>query len=275
MSPLWRKQIYISIKPGEVAALRIGKGLRPRVVEKTRIHCDAGGDTPWRNALTSLAALLEKPQWQQADAYIVLSNSFARFQLLPADAQVKNEEEQQAFARHTLSCVYGDISNNWEFRISKGLAGTDSLVCGVDSALLQAIDECCQRNRVRLRSVQPYLMAAYNQVRRELAQGAVWFAVAEQERVCAISLENGALRSIHSRSIAADDYLAALVTACEREQQLAGSGDRPEKILLYAPGVASSSLSPLAQSNFQMMKLTPRLGLDWETDAAYAMAASV
>lgn len=274
MSPLWRNRLYISLKPDEVAAICLAKGLRPRVAAKTLIRCAGGGDAPWRSALTLLADLLGKPEWQRTDARIVLSNSFARFQMMPANAQVTDDEERQAFAMHKLASVYGD-SSDWEIRIAEGEGGANSLVCGVDRALLEGIDACCRLNRVRLRSVQPYLMAAYNRARRELTEDAVWFAVTERERVCALSLQNGALRSIHNRSIAADDHFTALMTALEREKNLAGIGDQPEKIMLYGPGIAPGAVPAAMQSSIRLVGLAPRFELDWKTDAGFAMAASV
>ena len=126
----------------------------------------------------ALDGLLNQPKWQHADASVVLSNGFARFQLLPWNEDISSAEEQRTFARHKLAAVYGD-SSEWEIRIAEGKAGTENLACGIHLKLLDAITACCSKHGVRLRSLQPYLMAAYNRVRPELAEGNIWFAVAE------------------------------------------------------------------------------------------------
>lgn len=274
MSPLWRDQIRISLRPTQVALLRLGKGLKPRLTAKTAVACQpVADDAPWDGALAALDGLLQKPEWQHADATVVLSNGYTRFQLLPWNENIASEEEQRAFAQHKLAAVYGD-SSEWEMRIAEGNAKTESLACGVRRSLLDSIAACCGNHGVRLRSVQPYLMAAYNHVRHELAKGSIWFAVAEPERVCVMLLENGAWRSIHCRSLMADDYLAGLVTVLERERQLAGFGDQAGRMLLYAPGTTPSALASVAQTKYQLVGPASEYGLDWRTDSSFAMAAS-
>lgn len=274
MSPSWRDQIRISLSPSHVALLRFGKGLKPRLTAKTAVACQAvADDAPWSGALTALAGLLNKPEWQHADATVVVSNGFARFQLLPWNENITSAEEQRSFARHKLAAVYGD-SSEWEIRIAEGNAGTENLACGMHLKLLDSITACCSNQGVRLRSLQPYLMAAYNRVRQELAQGNIWLAVTEPQRVCIMRLENGAWRSIHCRSLDADNTLAALVTVLEREQQLAGLAEQTHRTLLYAPGVTSASLASIAATKFQLIGPSSESSLDWRTDFPLAMAAS-
>jgi hypothetical protein len=117
-------------------------------------------------------------------------------------------------------------------------------------------------------------MAAYNRVRPELAQGNIWFAVTEPERVCIMRLENGAWRSIHCRSLATDNPLVALVTVLEREQQLAGLDPQTDTIVLYAPGVSSASLATITKTKFKLVGPSSESSLDWHTDSQFAMAVS-
>ncbi|GAO36453.1 hypothetical protein SCT_1860 [Sulfuricella sp. T08] len=274
MSPSWRDQIRISLSPSHVALMRFCKGMKPRLTAKTVAACPAGaGDAPWSGALTALDGLLIKPEWQRADASVVVSNSFARFQLLPWNEHIAGEEEQRSFARHKLAAVYGD-SSEWEIRIAEGNAGTENLACGMHVKLLGSITACCSKHGVRLRSLQPYLMAAYNRVRPELAQGSIWFAVTEPERVCIMRLENGAWRSIHCRSLATDNPLSALVTVIEREQQLAGLDGQTDTTVLYAPGVTPASLASITHKKFKLVGFSSGSSLDLRTDAPFAMAAS-
>lgn len=274
MSPLWRDQIRIGLSPSHVALLRFGKGLKPRLTAKVALTCSPGTDaTPWSSALTALDSLLSKPEWQRADASVVVSNGFARFQLLPWNEDIAGEEEQRSFARHKLASVYGD-SSEWGIRIAEGNAGTENLACGMHSRLLDSITACCSKHGVRLRSLQPYLMAAYNRVRPELGQGNVWFAVTEAERVCIMRLENGAWRSIHCRSLATDNPLAALVTVLEREQQLAGLDPQTDTTVLYAPGISPASLTAITKTQFKLVGPASESSLDWCNDAPFAMAAS-
>ncbi|MBU1690505.1 MAG: hypothetical protein KJ958_05380 [Gammaproteobacteria bacterium] len=274
MSPLWRDQIRIGLSPSHIALLRFGKGLKPRLTAKVAMACPTGADaTPWSSALTALDGLLSKPEWQHADASVVVSNGFARFQLLPWNEDIAGEEEQRSFARHKLATVYGD-SSEWEIRIAEGNAGTENLACGMQLKLLGSITACCNKHGVRLRSLKPYLMAAYNRVRPELAQGNIWFAVTEPERVCVMRLENGAWRSIHCRSLATDNPLAALVTVLEREQQLAGLDPQTDTTVLYAPGISAASLAAITKSKFKLVAPSSESNPDWRSDPQFAMAAS-
>lgn len=273
MSPSLRDQLHISLSPSHIALQRLGKGFRPKIAASTSLPCpkDAGKE-PWSGALAALDGLLCQPQWQHADAAVILSNAFARFQLLPWNEHISSAAEQRTFARHKMATIYGD-SSDWALRIAEGKPGTENLACGIPQRLLDALTACCEKHHVRLRALQPYLMMAYNQSRRELARGNICFAAVEAGRVCFMRLEHGAWKSIHCRSLKAGDALASLVNVLEREQQLSGMAGQTGHTLLYAPGVTPTRLAAIGQAQWQLAA-SEAPGPDWRIDLPLATTTS-
>lgn len=274
MSPSWRDQLHISLSPNHIALQRLGKGFRPKATASLSIPCPKEpGKDPWCSALAVLEGLLRQPEWQHADATVILSNIFARFQLLPWNEHISGAEELRSFAQHRMATVYGD-SSAWDLRIAEGNPGTESLACGIPLRLLEALSACCAKNHVRLRSLQPYLMTAYNRARRELARGSICFAAAETGRVCFMRIEQGAWKSVHCRSLKPGDALGSLVDVLERERQLSGMAGQNERTLLYAPGITPASLSAAAPKQWQLAAAGDAAAPDWRIDFSLVPTAS-
>ena len=90
-------------------------------------------------------------------------------------------------------------------------------------------------SRLKLVSVQPYLVSLFNRLRPSLARRDFVFLVAEPTRSCLLVATGGCWRSLRNTGAAATPQeLAYLV---EREAQLAGLGDLDmPPVFVHAPG---------------------------------------
>jgi hypothetical protein len=152
--------------------------LRPerREVRLEPLPGDAGSAEPWRGALEALQQ--ESSLWKKrVDLTVVLSNRFVRYALLPAQADGATPEEELALARFQFAKIHGERAKGWEVRVSEGLA------CAIDAALLEGLRKAIPP-RVRLSSVQPYLMAAYNRARGRVPREGAWLFLAERDWGC-------------------------------------------------------------------------------------------
>jgi hypothetical protein len=195
VSLLWRDQVRLVLCPDRVIAVRVSRGLRSRIVAKEIIPV-TGEVGQWKSTLASLALILKQDAWQKADAVVILSSRFASYQLLPWSATPLSVAEQQARARHVFAQTYGESSASLELRISEGNVGTASLVAGIESEIMGSLREVFQMSTLKLVSVQPYLMNAFNAFRRRLEQKAQWFVVQETGVICAALLHQGGWQSI-------------------------------------------------------------------------------
>lgn len=146
---------------------------------------------------------------------VILSSHFARYCLLSSTA-LKAETDWLAYARHVLATTYGAEAASWEVRVSRTDARDVRIACAIDATLAARL-----KTLPGLRSVQPYLMAAFNARRRTLAEASAWFVLHEPGRLTIALLESGAWRAVRVRQ-AADGWQTVLPVLLDREAAIAG-----------------------------------------------------
>lgn len=241
MLRLSRDRVRIALCPDRLITVHCKGGLRPRIAAK-QVHRYSGSEPGWQAALPVLQTVLQNPDWRDADATLVISNHFVRFLLLPWNDVSLNDAEKLSLLRHRFADVYGEASAAWEMRLSEGSFGSPSLASAVDQRLLEQLKGIFDASPLRLKSIQPYLMAAFNVCRRELGNEAAWFVLAEQGVFCVGSLHQGQWQSIRLRQTIGDgsagsDWFDEAMLVLEREMLLADKKIDSGKVFVYAPEV--------------------------------------
>jgi hypothetical protein len=268
---LWRDQVRIALSPGRVVLVRVSRGLQPAISAQRIVPCALSTEAPmWHAPLAALAEALREPAWQRADAVVVLSNHFVRYALVPWEEKLLTEAEQVAFARYSFVRVYGETAEGWAVRQS-GMAADSAQVAGaVDQELLDALRATVKPAGLRLTSIQPYLMHAYNRWQALLHHGAGWFAVGEPGRLCLALLEPTRWLALNSYRIG-EDWPQALVQWLDRERHRVDATEVPSEVYLYAPDLPEASLESGGWS-VKPLKAQPPAGFPPTCDHAYAMA---
>ena len=200
MSRLWAERVVITLAPAEDSA---------------------GDQEPWRGALEALERKIP-PLKNRTDVSIVLSNHFVRYALVPPQSGAASADEELALARFQFVKIHGERAKAWEVRVSGEVA------CAIDTALLSGLKEIFSKQKgARLASIQPYLMAAYNQWRPRIPRDGAWLVLVEPERVCLARLAAQGWASVHNGR--ETDWEQAL----ERERSRA-SGERLPSLVLRA-----------------------------------------
>jgi hypothetical protein len=251
---LWRDQVRIALCPDRVITVHCKAGLRPRIVSK-QAHQYYGSDTGWQAALPVLQAALDNPDWKNADATLIISNHFVRFLLLPWNEVSLTDAEKLSLLQHRFTEIYGDASATWELRLNEGSFGSPSLASAVDQGLLEQLKSIFNASPLRLKSIQPYLMTAFNVCRRDLGNDAAWFVLAEQGVFCVGLLHNGQWQSIRLRRTESDWFDEAMLVL-EREMLLADKENESSKVFMYAPGIPV--LSPIKHGKLMIHPLHPK-----------------
>lgn len=287
MLPLWRDHIAIALCPERVTLVRLARGLRPHVTLKRSeaVQPQAGG-APWRAALAKLTQILGEPEWQNADATVVLSNHFARYACIPWNKEASGEDEQLALARLRFAHIYGDAAqqaastgsgHGWELRLSaapEAVPGATSdgaprLASAVDGGLLDALRQAAAQNRLALRSIQPYLMASFNLFAGRIKKGGNWFATVENGKLCLALVRDGQWQRIQTHH----DGMEKLKAWLDRENLASGLREPCREVLLFAPE-AEMGQATLAPYQVRHLELPACEGFSPSSDARYAMAMS-
>ena len=270
MLPLWRDRIGVELSPQRVAWVRMARGLLPEVVAKGVENVSPQADAPvWQAALARLKQMMAGEAWKNAELTVVLSNHFVRYDCLPWNEAVNKEDEQLALARHRLAQVYGAVAQTWALRLSPAGKGASRLVAAMDEALLETIKFATTEAKLKLHSIQPYLMASFNRYAKNLAQGDGWFVAAEGGRFALALFRGGRWQQIQLRG---GDGMGALHDWLERENLSGGGETFCREVFLFAPELEREAVLPDYQ--LHRLELPACRGYSPITDVQYAMAMS-
>jgi hypothetical protein len=277
VSLLWRDQVRIALCPDRVIFVRLSQGFRPRVVAKGVITCEsaAPGEQPWQPALETLKRVLPDCGQARADTVVILSNHFVRYALIPRCEQLSGEEEEMALVRHSFTKIYGAAAEAWEIRLSEDGGNGPRVASAVDQRLVESLREVLASSVMKLRSIQPYLMAAFNQWRGRLGREA-GFVLVEPGRLCLALLRDRQWRAVRTARISLAAWPLELALVLDRERYLWASGDSSSEpapaILVYAPEHVASDVKQEESSPIRVLQASADVCLADVAEAPFAMA---
>lgn len=213
MSRWSAERLRIALAPGRVDLTRVGLWPgRPAVHEAGATCTPRAGEPPWQAALDALDGLLGEFSARGEAVTVVLSNHWVRYLVLPWHAELTGADELAQFARVRFEQTYGAAAADWTIRSGDGGYGAPHVACAIDTALVTELQRRLTAHGLRLRSLQPLLMAACNGQRRALGGERSAFAVIEPGRICLSLLGQGRWLEVSNRRAGAD-----LPEAVERE----------------------------------------------------------
>ena len=204
-------------------------------------------------------------------ARVILSSRLVRYLLVPWSEALVDAEEEAAFARHCFARVYGEAAGEWDIRVGDEREGAQRLACAVDAALPEALRAAFVAAHVRLDSIQPNLMAVCNEYRGRLRRRHAWLALLEPGSLCLARLDQGRWTRLRSMRIG-PGWRAELPRILEREACLAGAGEAPRDVFLWASGLAAVKLPEGGPWQFHLLA-KPQRRRDAPADAARPLAA--
>ena len=272
MLPLWRDKVRIVLCKDRLIILHYQGGRRPRIHSK-QVYPYTGVETGWQPLLGLLESVLKDKDWKQADTMVVLSNHFVRFLVLPWNEAILSGDEKMALVQHRFDEVYGEASSTWNFRLNEGSFGTPSIACAIPQKLLDQLKALFETSPLRLKSVQPYLMTAFNACRNELGKDPSWFVLAERDNICVGLLQDGQWSSIRLRNVVSD-WLEEAMLMLEREALLATGGNKHTKVFIFAPETSSVATIKREPWTINRLMLTPLPEISKAEMSNFAMAAA-
>jgi hypothetical protein len=252
VSPLLHDELRVVLYPDRVVLVRTERalthrGVRRRISAESTVLCNAlaGSDTPWDAAMKVLDTELSLVS-RKAFAMVILSNHFMRYALLPWSEALTDEAEELAFAKHFFKQTYGAAADHWELRLNPGRIGVPQLASAVDGRLLEDLSAVFVRASIKIRSIQPHLMAAYNNCLTSLQNRSAWFVLVEPGCLCLVLLQKGHWTNVRTMRIGSD-WRNVLPPLLEREACMVDSDNMTETILLLAPKLGKAALPPMGR----------------------------
>jgi hypothetical protein len=279
VSPSFRDRIVIGLAPESLALVLLERGMHPRVSGSRVVrYAPALGVESWQSAVDALREVAVELKDVKADVTVVLSNHFVRYALVPPGEGLDQGEEELAYARYCFGKIHGARSKSWEVRMTGGAGGSERLASAIDGELLEAVRACFPagaklgtklRTKLRLASVQPYLMSAFNQWRATMRNESAWFLLVEPQRFCLALLENGRWTAVRN-SKAELDVPEQWAELLEREQHVVDCDRAPARAYVHAP---HRTTSPDVEGwTFKSLTLPVLPGLSFEEAAPLSMA---
>lgn len=164
---------------------------------------------------------------------VTLSSDMVRYLTLPATFMTMNEAEKVAYATAAYQEVYGFATAEWMIKCHDAPPNQAMLTSAVDHALLEAIEKLAVKYQFKLKSIQPYLMTAFNALHDSLKHADALFAVLEPNRILLVNLKDGFCTQVktYHRGVSWKKTLSQILA---RESML--NDDDIRNVLVYAPG---------------------------------------
>ena len=275
MLRLWSDKYCAVLCPDQLQVIRRRRGWRGAVVCQAAESFAPDVNAPaWQAAVAALERVLAQPEIGTGVLGVVLSNHFVRYLLVPWSAQLASEEEFHNYAAAAFEEVYGEASSGWDVSVSAERSGAPRLAAAVDRSLLAAIRMGLAPTRLRLASVQPYLMAAYNRVARARTGSDFVFMLLEADRACILAAQGG--KWCYVSTAAAPEQADALSLLLAREMQLADlQGESVPGVFVHAAHRRGLILPPVHGAVPRVLEAKPLAGLAQTSGAACELAATL
>ena len=211
--------------------LRIGLGPDRIMVAGAKAIDVPNADGGWESPLEILAKSF--PDGKGGEASIVLADQFVRYVLLPWNETLKTPEQWLALARHRFAGLHGARAAEWEVKVTETAPQGPRLACAVDCSLIQKLASVFTANDIKLVSVQPFLVAAYNRIHSTVGKGSCWVVVEERGRLTLVLIQRGAWLAIRSRRCD-ERWRIVLPEILEREGAFLGVSEPCTQVLVCA-----------------------------------------
>lgn len=199
MSRWSAERLRIGFGADRVDCVRLGAWPLRRVIKRSGAAFAARPPEPaWQPALQVLDESLGAVASRGDAVALRLSNRWVRYAVLSWHAGVAGTAELEQLARLRFEQRHGNAVAAWTIRCCDGGWGRPLLACAIDTALLEALRERIAAHGLRLASLQPLLMAAFNDWRRRLRHSAA-LAIIETDRLCLAAFERGRWVEVTSR----------------------------------------------------------------------------
>lgn len=235
MLPLFKDVLHVGLFADRIVLVREGGGLGTRSQLQTSVPLDPGSSVD--AMLDVLQEQLKDARWHNAQAYVQLSGVLVSYTIVQASQQPLSAAEELALAQLKLRQMHGSVAGEREVRLANPLQGQDQIAAALESSFVKRLQELLAGAKLRLRSMQPLLMHAFNRMRHQMESVDYWFALAEPG-LLTLARWQGGWRSLSA--ITLDGALEeALPMRLQQARLMSSASSDSNRVYLYSPGVDS------------------------------------
>jgi hypothetical protein len=217
----------------------------------------APGQARWAGTVTALTQALASTEAKRARATVVLSNHFVRYTLVPWSVHAADDAQRGELARYGFTQIYGSAVAEWSVQVSDGGIGAHGVASAADRALLVAVDAASADAGIRIESVQPHLMAAFNRFHARLGRRPHWFVLVEPGSLCVALLARGRWQRLVCRR-SDEDWAKALRALLMQEACLGPTAAATREVCIYAPGMAARRIGVPGEWRLRYLSPAPK-----------------
>ncbi|MDI1298989.1 hypothetical protein [Methylotenera sp.] len=239
MSLLLVNQLLAVLGTDSVAVVRRTRGLRRRIVDQKQVHFprhiedESTEVSIWQPAIHQLDMLINAMKVKsKSQLNITLASEFVRYLSLPPQQFYMNAVEKIAYATAAYREIYGSVVDEWEIRLQDAPMHETAIVAAIDKRLLEALNQVAVKYQLKLITVKPYLMSAFNSLTKQVGRSSGYLVIVEFKRLLLVNLQQGKCVNVRMFNLGSD-WQAELKNLMVRESVLSESKNR--EILVYAP----------------------------------------
>ncbi|MCC7199288.1 MAG: hypothetical protein IT483_07255 [Gammaproteobacteria bacterium] len=163
----------------------------------------------WTGALAAVRRELGSPAWRAANVRVIVADHWVRYAVAPWSADLDSDAERLAHGRLVLQQIYGDDLAGMTVALADTAPRRAQLVCAMPSQLRSDLNLVLAEAGLRLVSLQPHLVVAFNRWRSRMSADGGWFVTIDEGSLAAVRLERDSWQEVHCVRIG-DDWSSDL-----------------------------------------------------------------
>lgn len=241
---MWPNQHQLLVAIGaQQLCLIMRKGFSKKIVAKHHESYEKlASEPPWKLGIQRLDIRLEALELpENTQISLTIASDLVRYVILPGHEIAMSSDEKLGYALASFREIYGAAADSWKISIDDTAPTQPSLACAIDLSMYEAIIELEQKYKLKLKSVQPYLMTTFNKLFSSIKKANASFVIIEQTRMATLFLQNGICQQVYIEKFT-NDWQASLEETLSRYQLLT---NQPSKeLMIYAPILNSIKNEP-------------------------------
>ncbi len=157
---------------------------------------------------------------------VVLSNTFARYLVLPWRDGIYRQQDWQAMAQHAFRQQYGAIADNWRIKVRLQAYGENVLAAAIDETLCEQLDACAKQFNFKIECITPLLFLLNEHEN-------AWMLVAEPARLTLCQIKQGNWQQVLVDVPAHNQEYQQAEQLINRSLMHVTAAEQPNKIATY------------------------------------------
>ena len=231
---MFSNKLSIAVTADSIAVIIQSWGFKKNIIYKQHEKFDRHKTEPlWQTVTNELDLMLDRMKLKpKTQLQLVISSEFVRYIVLPAQEVLMSFSEKMVYTETVFQELYGDKATDWEFKLHDAQWQHATLAVAINKNFLESLHHVVVKHQLKLKSAQPYLMAAFNSLSKQISGESGYLAIIEAGRILLVQLKQGKWQNVRPY-VVKSDWQFELEQLLKRESVL--YEDVSRKVWVYAP----------------------------------------